>query len=111
MAQKIVTIYTDDLTDEESSEAATHTFSLDGVSYEIDLGPDSYEHMLQAFGPFMQKARKTGKARKAAGRSPAARPNQDTAEIRAWAKEQGYNVNDRGRVPADIREAYEKAAK
>ncbi len=35
--------------------------------------------------------------------------SQDTAKIRAWAKENGYEVNDRGRVPADIREAYEKA--
>ena len=35
--------------------------------------------------------------------------SQDTAEIRAWAKENGYEVNDRGRVPAPIREAYEKA--
>jgi hypothetical protein len=34
---------------------------------------------------------------------------QDTAKIRAWAKEQGYDVNDRGRVPGNIREAYEKA--
>ena len=44
-----------------------------------------------------------GKARAASGGS------QDTAKVRAWAKENGYNVNDRGRVPADIREAYEKA--
>lgn len=35
--------------------------------------------------------------------------SQDTAKIRAWAKEEGYEVNDRGRVPAQIREAYEKA--
>ncbi|WP_326617712.1 Lsr2 family protein [Streptomyces decoyicus] len=104
MAQKIVTIYTDDLTGEESSEAATHTFSLDGVSYEIDLGPDSYEQMLEAFGPFIKASRKTGRVRKA--RKAAA---SDTAAIRAWAKEQGYQVNERGRVPADIREAYQKA--
>ena len=39
----------------------------------------------------------------------AAGGNKDTAEIRKWAKENGYSVNDRGRVPAEIREAYEKA--
>ncbi|MFI1255348.1 Lsr2 family protein [Streptomyces netropsis] len=109
MAQKIVTIYTDDLTGEESAEAATHTFSLDGVTYEIDLGPDSYEQMLQAFGPFMHKARKTGMARRSASRGTSARPAEDTAAIRAWAKENGYSVNERGRVPAEIREAYANA--
>ncbi|MGY4969595.1 histone-like nucleoid-structuring protein Lsr2 [Streptomyces nigrescens] len=106
MAQKIVTIYTDDLTGEESSEAATHTIALDGVTYEIDLGPDSYDKLLEAVGPFLQAGRKTGRARKP---RLAAVSGDDTAVIRAWAKENGYPVNDRGRVPADIREAYQKA--
>ncbi|MET9418196.1 Lsr2 family protein [Streptomyces klenkii] len=109
MAQKIITVYFDDLTDEESAEVTTHTFALDGVSYEIDLGPDSYEQMLQAFGPFMSKARKAGKVRKPGARPAASRPAEDTARVRAWAKENGYSVNDRGRVPAEIREAYAKA--
>lgn len=42
-------------------------------------------------------------------RAAVAGGSQDTAQIRAWAKENGYEVNDRGRVPASIREAYEKA--
>ncbi|MFG2228066.1 Lsr2 family protein [Streptomyces sp. NPDC048644] len=106
MAQKIVTIYTDDLTGEESSEAATHTLSLDGVTYEIDLGPDSYDQLLDAMAPFTKVGRRTGKARKPRN---AAASSEDTAAIRAWAKENGYSINDRGRVPADIREAYQKA--
>ncbi|SEC16664.1 Lsr2 family protein [Streptomyces sp. 2314.4] len=106
MAQKIVTIYTDDLTGEESSEAATHTIALDGVTYEIDLGPDSYDKLLEAVGPFLKAGRKTGRARKL---RKGAVSGDDTAVIRAWAKENGYQVNDRGRVPADIREAYQKA--
>ncbi|MEU2514434.1 histone-like nucleoid-structuring protein Lsr2 [Streptomyces syringium] len=111
MAQKIVTIYTDDLTGEESSDAATHTFSLDGVSYEIDLGHDSYDKLLEALAPFTQAARKTGRPRKPVGRKASSSGGQDTAAIRAWAKENGYSVNDRGRVPADIREAYAKASR
>jgi hypothetical protein len=109
MAQKVITIYTDDLTGEETGEAATHTFTLDGVAYEIDLGPDSYEQLLQALAPFTKAARKTGRARKAALRKGAATGGEDTAKIRAWAKDNGYEVNDRGRVPADIKEAYAKA--
>ncbi|BDH15778.1 MULTISPECIES: histone-like nucleoid-structuring protein Lsr2 [Streptomyces] len=107
MAQKVITIYTDDLTGEESTEAATHTLSLDGVTYEIDLSPDSYDQLLEAVGPFLKAGRKTGKGRKP--RKAAAAGNEDTAAIRAWAKSSGYNVSDRGRVPAEIREAYQKA--
>ncbi|TSB19296.1 Lsr2 family protein [Streptomyces sp. NBC_01525] len=107
MAQKIVTIYTDDLTGEETSEAATHVIALDGVTYEIDLGPDSYDQLLEAMGPFLKAGRKTkGKSGKPRAASV---PAQDTAAIRAWARENGYNVNDRGRVPVEIREAYAKA--
>ncbi|MGX1759465.1 histone-like nucleoid-structuring protein Lsr2 [Streptomyces lydicus] len=106
MAQKVITIFTDDLTGEESTEAATHTLSLDGVTYEIDLSPDSYDQLLEAVGPFLKAGRKTGKGRKP---RKAAVSNEDTAAIRAWAKSSGYNVSDRGRVPAEIREAYQKA--
>ncbi|MFI6475979.1 Lsr2 family protein [Streptomyces sp. NPDC050516] len=107
MAQKIVTIYTDDLTGEETQEATTHTLVLDGVAYEIDLGPDSYDKLLEAVTPFTRAGRRTsGRARKGAPRP--AGSNKDTAAIRAWAKEKGYAVNDRGRVPADVRAAYEK---
>ncbi|MDF3291912.1 histone-like nucleoid-structuring protein Lsr2 [Streptomyces silvisoli] len=110
MAQKIVTIYTDDLTGEETSEAATHTFSLDGVAYEIDLAPESHEELLQALGPFVKAARKVGRGRgRSAKRLAKAGGGEDSAKIRAWAKEQAFEVNDRGRVSAEIREAYEKA--
>ncbi|WP_438484230.1 histone-like nucleoid-structuring protein Lsr2 [Streptomyces sp. S186] len=108
MAQKVVTIYTDDLTGEESSEATTHVLSLDGVEYEIDLAPDSYDQLLEAMAPFTnvgRRIRKTGgKARKAAAVS-----REDSAAVRAWAKEAGYDVSARGRVPAEVREAYAKA--
>ncbi|MFJ6752703.1 MULTISPECIES: Lsr2 family protein [unclassified Streptomyces] len=107
MAQKIVTIYTDDLTGEESTEAATHTLALDGVTYEFDLSPDSYDQLLEAVAPFTRVGRRTGKGKKAARKG--ASSGENTAEIRAWAKANGFDVNDRGRVPAEIREAYTKA--
>ncbi|MFI1973390.1 hypothetical protein BLA24_07740 [Streptomyces cinnamoneus] len=109
MAQKIITIVTDDLTGEEAEDAKTHSFSIDGVEYEIDLSSDSYEQMLQAFGPFVKAARKQSRGRRSGRHTTAARPTEDTAAIRAWAKENGYSVNDRGRVPAEIREAYSTA--
>ncbi|MCM2423534.1 Lsr2 family protein [Streptomyces sp. RKAG293] len=110
MAQKIVTIYTDDLTGKESAEAATHTFAVDGVVYEIDLAPDSFDSLLEALNPFIAAGHKVGRNKGANGpRKLAGAGSEDTAKIRAWAKENGYDVNDRGRVPAAVREAYEKA--
>ncbi|WP_326595430.1 histone-like nucleoid-structuring protein Lsr2 [Streptomyces sp. NBC_01803] len=111
MATKIVTVYTDDLTGEEASEVGTHTFSIDGVNYEIDLAPDSFDKFLATLSPFIEAGRKTGRTPRsgAAVRRPVPTPSQDTAKIRAWAKENGFEVNERGRVPANVREAYEKA--
>ncbi|MEU7149752.1 Lsr2 family protein [Streptomyces sp. NPDC045456] len=110
MAQKIITIYTDDLTGEQSEDASTHTLALDGVAYEIDLGPDSFDQLLEAIGPFLEAGRRTGRIKGAAGaRKAKTGGGEDTAKIRAWAKENGYNVNDRGRVSAEIRQAYAKA--
>ncbi|MCC3770995.1 Lsr2 family protein [Streptomyces sp. UNOC14_S4] len=110
MAQKVQVLLVDDLDGGEADE--TVTFALDGKSYEIDLTTANADKLREALADYVRSARRTG------GRSAAARGkvrvaatggSQDTAKIRAWAKKNGYNVNDRGRVPADIREAYEKA--
>lgn len=109
MAQKIVTVYTDDLTGATSDEARTHTFSLDGVNYEIDLVPDNYDKLYEALAPFIDKGRKTPRTKGVAQprKAPAEGPSAD--ELRAWARENGYEVQNRGRVPAFVREAYAKA--
>lgn len=111
MAQKVITIFTDDLTGEESDEAQTHTIAIDGILYEIDLAPDSYDKLLEAVGPFLANGRKVGRADKStkAVKPAKRRGGGDTAEIRAWAKANGYHVNARGRVPAEVRAAFEKA--
>ncbi|GAA0579612.1 Lsr2 family protein [Streptomyces crystallinus] len=109
MAQRIVTIYTDDLTGEESSEAATHQIAIDGVAYEIDLSPESYDKLMDAVSPFLTAGRRVRGTRAKAAPARQAGGSNDTAAIRAWAKENGYDINDRGRVAAEIREAYNKA--
>lgn len=119
MAQKIVTTYIDDLTGEDSEDVNTHTILVDGAGVEIDLTPDSHDKLMDALKPFLHAkgarrvrggliTRQTGKAKPSAAKGAG---KQDTAEIRKWARENGHNVNDRGRVPAEIREAYEKANK
>ncbi|SOE25606.1 histone-like nucleoid-structuring protein Lsr2 [Streptomyces sp. OK228] len=107
MVQKTVVIYTDDLTGKESEEVQTYEFTLNGVAYEIDLAPESYDQMLDDFGPYMEKGRKTGRVKGAQPKAKAGGPS--ASDMRAWATENGYEVSPRGRVPAGVREAYEAA--
>ena len=110
VAQKVQVLLVDDLDGGEADE--TVTFALDGVTYEIDLTTENADKLRGLLDPYTGGGRRTG-GRAGRGRTKAARggggSGPDTAKIRAWAKEKGYEVNDRGRVPATIREAYEKA--
>ncbi|MCQ8772396.1 Lsr2 family protein [Streptomyces sp. KLMMK] len=110
MAQKVQVLLVDDLDGGEADE--TVTFALDGKTYEIDLTTANADKLRGLLEPYTRSGRRTGgRAAGARGkvRAAAAAGSPDTAKIRAWAKKNGYSVNDRGRVPADIREAYEKA--
>ncbi|MFI1796612.1 Lsr2 family protein [Streptomyces sp. NPDC020379] len=110
MAQQVQILLIDDLKGGEADE--TVTFGLDGKTYEIDLNSNNADKLRSALAEFVKAGRRTG-GRSSLGRgkprSASAADGQNTAEIRAWAKKNGFSVNDRGRVPADIREAYEKA--
>ncbi len=103
MAKRMHIVLEDDV--DGSTATQTVAFSLDGVSYEIDLNDDHAQQLREAMAPWQ------GHARRVAGRKNTARKNAASApnDIRAWATGQGMQVNARGRVPADIREAYEKA--
>ncbi|MEE1756702.1 histone-like nucleoid-structuring protein Lsr2 [Streptomyces sp. SP18CS02] len=109
MAQKVQVLLVDDLDGGEADE--TVTFALDGKTYEIDLTTANADKLRGLLEPYTKSGRRTG-GRAATGRGKgrvAASGSPDTAKIRAWAKDNGYNVNDRGRVPADIKQAYEDA--
>jgi hypothetical protein len=109
VAQKVQVLLVDDLDGGEADE--TVTFALDGKTYEIDLTTANADKLRGLLEAYVKGGRRTG-GRAAGGRAKtrvASGGSQDTAQIRAWAKENGYEVNDRGRVPATIREAYEKA--
>ena len=100
VAQKVQVLLVDDLDGGEADE--TVTFALDGKSYEIDLTTANADKLRGLLEPFTQGGRRTG-GRSGGGRGKgrsASAGSQDTAKIRAWAKKNGYEVNDRGRVPA-----------
>lgn len=107
MAQRVEITFIDDVTKTAGPDVETHTFVIDGKAYDIDLSSKSYEKILKALAPVVENGRRA----KRGPTSTVAKPksSEDTAAIRKWAEENGYEVAARGRVPAEIREAYAKA--
>lgn len=104
MAQRVQVILEDDLDGTTADE--TVRFGLDGVDYEIDLSTGNAEKIREDLAQWVGHARKISRGRgPAASRKGGATPT----EIRAWAKANGLEVNERGRVPTHIKEAYELA--
>jgi hypothetical protein len=112
MAQKVTVSLVDDM--DGSTAAETVEFSLDGVSYEIDLSDANAKKLRDAMSGYVSAARRAGGRRRSAGatrRPGGARPSVDreqNAAIREWARKQGMKISDRGRIPAEVLEAYHK---
>lgn len=104
MAQTRIIEILDDF--DGTPEATPHTFSLDGVTYDIDLSESNFRNLADGLGPFIAAARKT----KGQGSRPSTKQHQATREdlsrIRAWANSNGYQVAPRGRVRQEIIDAY-----
>ncbi len=123
MAQKTVVTLVDDLTGEESEDISTVEFALDGVTYEIDLDEGNSAALRDALANYVAAARRTGGRRAAAtGRrrngsgtpratSPGGYDRETSKQIREWAKGEGFDVSDRGRVPNNVVEAWEAQRK
>ena len=108
MAQKVTVELEDDLDGGPADE--TVRFGVDGSEYEIDLSTKNAVALRRKLAPFIDHARKTGRGqRRRAGRTASSR--ERSGDIRAWAKEQGIAVSDRGRIPASVVDQYHAAAK
>jgi len=102
VAQKIQVLLIDDL--DGGDAEGTVRFGLDGVEYEIDLSAEHAEALRRALAPFVGAARRSPAAgrRPARGGRRAGAGGLDTAEVREWARAQGIEVKDRGRLPAGV---------
>ncbi len=108
MAQKITVALEDDLDGGPADE--TVRFGLGGTDYEIDLSRKNAAAFRRQLAPFIEHARKTGRGqRRRHGRTASTR--ERSADIRAWAKDQGIAVSDRGRIPANVAEQYDAATR
>lgn len=110
MAKRVQVIHTDDIDGSEAAESIS--FALDGITYSIDLSEANAKKLRDAFAPFIAagERERSGSATRRSG-SGGRRKSSGTAatDIRAWAAAQGMQVSTRGRVSAEVREAYERA--
>ena len=107
MAQKVQVTLVDDLDGSEAEE--TVRFSLDRVDYEIDLSKKNAAKLRDALAQYVGASRRLGGRRASGGARRGRTGGNGTAAIRDWAKSKGYKISDRGRVPANIVEEYNKA--
>jgi hypothetical protein len=103
------------LVDDLDGEVADETveFGVDGKNYEIDLSTANAKKLRDALAEFVAAARRAGGRRRGGG-APAAAPRRPSIDreqnqaIREWARKRGMKVSDRGRIPAEVLEAYHK---
>ena len=114
MAQKVIRQFIDDI--DGSAAERTFSFAVDGTHYEIDLSSDNIKEFTDAIAGFIESARKvkaTGDGRRARKTSPApsgtGQPRQQIQAVRQWARQHGHRINDRGRIPASIQQAFDQA--
>ena len=109
MAQKIHIVLEDDLDGSEASE--TVSFGLDGTSYEVDLNEKNAAALRDALAVYVGHGRKVGSSPRRGRKTTtsAATSGPSAREIRDWARTAGHDVPDRGRVSAEVREAFDAA--
>jgi hypothetical protein len=121
MAQQVNVKFVDDL--DGSDAAGTVSFGLDGRTYEIDLSDDNAAKLRDSLASFVAAARKRGGSRRSSAtpsRAPRAQKmtavtksqgldRDQTAAIRAWARQNGHEVSDRGRIAKAVVEAFQAA--
>lgn len=103
MARKIekVVNLTDDLDGGKADR--TYAFEWSGISYEIDLSKRNGAAFEKAVRPYLDAARRVRTARR---RHTRASHSANQADVRAWARANGFDVADRGRLPSIVLDAY-----
>ena len=113
MAQRTITVLTDDVEGGDASATQTITFGLDGISYVIDLNDANAARLREQLSPWTSSARAGSRARTrrpgaGGGRGVSATPGQNAA-VRQWARDNGQQVSARGRISVAVQQAYDQA--
>jgi hypothetical protein len=107
VAQKVTVSLVDDLSGDNAD--VTVQFGLDGKSYEIDLSDANADKLRGSLAAYVAAARRSGGQRRSGGTAAAKRAPADREQnqaIRDWARQRGMKISDRGRIPADLLDAY-----
>lgn len=108
MARKLHVSMVDDIDGTEAHQSVS--FGLDGIEYEIDLSDDRAADLRDSLARFVEYARRTGgrKVQRSAGGGDESLSDRRvrTQQIRSWARENGYSVSERGRISAEVQEAF-----
>ena len=120
MAQKVEVKYVCDLHEGEVEAVEAVPFGLDGSSYELDACEEHAAAMRDAFAPYVGAARRTDRGSAPSGprkgprgtSRPASSGAGDREQVQAkreWARAHGFAVSDRGRLSAEVLQAYDAA--
>ncbi|UNN05292.1 histone-like nucleoid-structuring protein Lsr2 [Rhodococcus opacus] len=112
MARKVVVELVDDIDGTVFGEdGESISYAVDGVEYVIDLKDEHAKELRETFEYYIEHSTRVGGRKHRAGRPAAAgkRSRGETQKIRAWAIEQGYELSSRGRIPAEVEQAYRAA--
>ena len=104
MAKTTVVTLTDDLDGTKADR--TVSFGWSGTTYEIDLSKKNATALEKSLAPYLDVARKANRGATTARRRSSAPAKNDLAAVRAWAKDNGFEVSDRGRLSSTIVDAY-----
>lgn len=107
MAQRVQILLEDDLDGGEATE--TVTFALDGVTYEIDLSDKNAATLRDALAGYIGAGRRVSGRRSSGAPSGSRSSSGELTKIREWARANGHDVSDRGRISQKVRDAYAKA--
>jgi hypothetical protein len=99
-----VTQVVDDIDGKVLREHETVTYAVDGINYEFDASPKHARQFRNDLEMYVQASRRV-----AGAPTRTKRPTETSADrrlIREWAAANGYDLATRGRIPAEVREAY-----
>jgi hypothetical protein len=118
MGQRIEVVLTCDLHEGEVPAEETVTFAVDGTTYAFELCAEHLAEFRDTLARYVGAARRADQPRRGRRRTADSAPastrrgssgKTDLAEVRSWARNQGYQVSDRGRISSEVQEAFEAA--
>lgn len=110
MAQQFYVRFTDDIDGTDLGDTASViSFAFEGKEYTIDLSDENAEAFRETMAPYVEAGHRVTGNKKTARSTTAKTTSADSKAVREWARANGYTVSDRGRIPAEVADAYAAA--